>query len=226
MAFKGQVTRLSELIADKITGALIQTRDVTAGHTRIAFFSDNASGGIDRIEFDSGRSDETNPGRLDVTPGTVVPFAPPSLLLIPPGIATDGSGEPFWRLTPALLTSAVGSFLNGLAELFTDELDIHANSINLLTQALRIGGGSGNTIAGLDFGATSVTTNASGDVTINHGAGANPKYIGLTSQTGTFLAFRISALNPVSFTCRVWNIQTGAVAASFGPFALEWLVIG
>lgn len=189
-----------------ITGPVIQTKSNlgTAGVSGMRM-EDDVSGGV--IKFWTGAASET-PGSLN-----------PNLVASQPGVRLTGAGTPTYVRVPYLdLQSGTA---NSRATVNADITQVNGSVI--MSGPLRIKT-LGTDIRGIDFAATSVTTNASGDAVVSHNLGVTPVTVYCTSHTGTFLVFRVTALTATTFTVRVWNIGTAAVHAS-ATFTMGWQAI-
>jgi hypothetical protein len=213
MPFKGQVVRLSELIADTITGVTIIGGTIIGGlfetadtGNRIKIW-ESASQGI--IEFFTGLAAEISPGSL-----ATLNSGPQAGALI----LTSPADSTFTQ--PAVLT--LESNGGGLPPLAFLDADLQLDSGGSL-----ILGANQNRLSAIDFGLFNITTNGSGQFVKAHNLGRVPRAAFFSGQdaAGPFAHYVFKVLGASSTTITVEVATANATLAAGTAMTVNFLAL-
>lgn len=231
MSFKGLPTQLSDLIADSITGALIET---AASGPRIVL----TSADVDTMLGYTGDPNETAPASLTMGRAHYAIVGQPPTLFTRLTSPTEGPNQPaFLELH---MNGAAGAETS-TAQLVADAIEMRdadtfggilfgslAYGLESFVEHVFAGGiqvgnggapGTGTKINAIQVDGSQVgnaATNGSGQNTYNHTLGVVPALVLVVSRTSGLIPLWISATT-TTFTMEWINPTTGAVAVGFNP---------
>lgn len=207
MPFPSAIVKLSELVADLITGAVVQTAQLGE---RIILSTDPA------LSFWNGQATQ-------VTPATVTPNGPNSSLILRSGQDTVHHNQ------AALILSAGADLgaVNGLAHFLASDVSVDGE-VNAGGVLIDGAGGGGRQIRGLDYGHVNQSTNASGQISFTHALGVVPLVVYWWDENSNspFIGFLVKAsLTSTTIVIQARNMTTNAVAGSGQSMQGSWLAI-
>lgn len=235
MAFGGQFTKLSQFIADSITGAtiiggIITGATINATGVLVGKLMTGASaprwvlgqtGQEQNIIAESGNVNETSPHQITVV-GSIMQFT--SQLLsssshnIPASLSVDGDANAGHDSRMDMLADIIRLLPGntGAREVFMDE------------NGVSIGGGAAAPIKGLDWGQDTQTTDVNGRTVTLHNCGVPVVHVSIGKNTGTgaLYAAEIIGRTATQFTIQWRNSTTGAAAGAGNSPTFTYLAIG
>lgn len=225
MGFRNPIRRLSELVADRVIGALVATAE-TGIRTAM-----QGTG----LKFYSGDPAE-------VTPASIAP-----------GVAGSGVGE--LRMlgadmgggaVPGIILQTqdvIGGFLArlfigtaagvDLVQIGGAAADVSLTGLHLDLNPTGVGADKGVSIGGgtpvkaMTYGRANLTTNATGEDNVPHGLGAAPDCVLVTGALAGMQnnKLRVTATSPTTFTVELRNSSTNTTVPAGTPFTVYWQAI-
>lgn len=216
MSFRNRITRMSQLVADVVTGGLIRT-DIPNNRRIEIGKNDNPDNLPDyTVRFYSGDAAEQKPAYLRPYPGS----GP-----LPGGLILTGSDYGSHAPAAVSVTDAALIFEAG-ANAFAYIVFLQAEEVRM-QRPLRISrtGIGGRLLRDVDFGTSSLVTNASGEDTVPHQLNADPDAVIVTGAlAGTQVnKLRVTAHNSSNFTVELRNSATNAIPAAGTAFTVFWI---
>lgn len=221
MAFRNQVSALSQLVADTITGATITGATITGGIFRTAASGKRwelTSTIRNKILGYSGNPDEVAPGVIEVDHDAANDA---SFVSLRSGQFSAGGPQAWLDLTTENLFGPVTTAAVMSAD--TVALQTATQSVALDSAGLQIGT-AGTPIRSISFGrANGLTTNASSQVTFNHGLGTTPLAIIVLPATGHIV--RRATHTATTATIEARSAATGALVGGGVIVNLDYITI-
>lgn len=213
MAFRNPVRRLSQLVADRVVGAILQTAETG---NRVKIWNDAGLLGAfpgGRVDFLNDAPDIDDPATLWLDdPGTGI--GPAYFTLYGANIA-GMLARPFVQLK-----SQHGSKLSSIT-LRADQI------ITSLLTPSQLQLGNGSPFTAIDWGYTAGTTNGAGQVVVNHALGGTPQLVlALEAKSSSpWTAWNAKTSNTAAdFTMQARRADTNAVAGAGVGLDFFWLV--
>jgi hypothetical protein len=230
MGFRNPITRLSQLLADTITGALVRT-DETGPRVELGQVGgDDAYPGnsepsreAEQVRFYSGAADEDTPAllsryssgathTLQLASAKLGALAPARIWL---RVASAGLNEILFQTDAIRMQSSTGVGKNVNVDLYG----------KLWAQGLGIGPTAARQIAALDFGGASWVPDGNGDIAVAHKLGVKPLAVLVAGNgSSTAVSFHVHSTTTYDFRVRVRD-AAGSPYTGPDPRAFDWLAL-
>lgn len=219
MGFRNPLTLLSELVADTITGAVIQT---AAAGSRLVIENDIAGG---LLKFFTGNASEVNPGSINPGSAGSGTTWQGTLSLMAPGAAAGQASVLLVSQSPdgtkPKSIGLSGQIDSGTGYLIRTNARAHTASSSPALTFEADGGAARGSLSGFTGGrVTGVNTDASSQVVVNHSLGATPDL--LTASTNFAQQVRVVGRTSTQFTLEFRTTAGALVGAGVGV-SVDWL---